>query len=102
MKKWQKYWLYLVLVYAGVHLLRDVFQDLGIKNWLSTVLVKTGQSKIIYSYYWGVFNTYIIALLEILLAVTCLKRWKFGRIGLLTIIIADILFFAWFFYLFFM
>ena len=100
MKKWQKYWLYFVIVYSFLHITRDIFQDLGIKNILSTILVKSTKSKL--PIYWNVFNTYIFAIIEILLSGFILKRKKFGRRGYVTIFIALIILFAWLFYLFYL
>ena len=93
MKNWQKYWLYFIIFYSILHLTRDIFQDLGIKNILSTVLVKYPYSKS--SIYWQVFNTYVFEISEIVLSIIILKRNKFDRLGYSTIIIALIIFLAW-------
>ncbi len=105
MKNWQRYWLYFLLVYSGLHLLRDIFQDLGVENWLSMVLVKPLPSKIPVSWtriYWLSFNTYIAAVLEIVLSIICLRRNKFSQLGRLTLVIAAISLILWLFYWFFL
>jgi len=100
MKRWQQFWLWLVVVYSLLHLVRDVFQDLGIQNFLSTVLVRPETPRP--PLYWKVLNTYAFAFLEIFLASLCLQRKKFGRLGYLTILIAVFILFAWSYYWFFL
>ena len=100
MKKWQKYWLYFVIAYSLLHIVRDIFQDLRINNLLSTLLVKTTPSKL--PIYWKIANTYIIAVIEILLSSVILIRNNFGRLGRLTIFITLIIIFAWSFYWFYL
>jgi len=101
-KKWQKYWLYLLIFYSSLHLLRDIFQDLGIKNFLSTVLVKKSADPIVSYILWTSLNTYVIAIAEIVLAIICLKRNSFSRLGNLTILLALITVGAWLAYWFFL
>lgn len=98
MRLWQKYWLYFLLLYSLLHIIRDVFQDLGVKNFLSMMLVKKEPSRppII----WTIFNTYVIALIEIILAAICLKRKSFGKIGYLTILIGVFILIMWSFFWF--
>lgn len=100
MKTWQKTWLYLVIIYAILHLIRDVFQDLGIRNFLSTILVRQTPSK--FPQLWFLVNTYVIELSEILLALYCLYRKRFGTVGYSTIGIALVTFTAWLYYWFFL
>ena len=102
MRKWQKYWLYFLIIYSSTHLLRDILQDSGVKIFLSTVLVKKPSNPEESSFLWTSFNTYLIALTEITLSVICLKRRLFGKIGYLTIIIAVITLAAWLIYWFFL
>ena len=105
MKNIQKIWLWLVIGFSFVHILRDVFQDLKIENFLSTVLIKETPPKfpaISRSLYWGIFNTYVIAGLEIILAALSLRRNRFGKTGFATIIIAISALSLWLFYRFFL
>lgn len=102
MKKWEKWWLLFVIFFAYLHIIRDIYQDLGIQNFLSTVLSSPGPPKIHYVVYWTIFNTYVIAGIEILLSIICLKRNYFGRVGLVTIIIAVVSLILWIVYYFFL
>lgn len=101
MKKWQRLWLIFLISYAIVHIVRDIFQDLGVKNFLSTVLVKENPSKTSFLY-WGIFNTYVIAILMIILATKCLKTNKFRKTGFATIFMATFILIIWLFYWFFL
>ena len=101
MKKWQRIWLYFLIVYSFFHLIRDIFQDLGIKNFLSTVLVNQNPPEIS-QLYWSIFNTYVFEILEIILGIKCLFINKFGEIGYLTIVIAATILTAWSYYWFFL
>lgn len=83
MKKWQKIWLYFIITYAAVHLIRDIFQDLGIKNFLSTIFVKPNPLK--GSLIWVIFNTYVLEISALLLGICLLVRNKFGLLGILSI-----------------
>lgn len=100
MKTWQRIWLYLVIIYATLHFFRDVFQDLGIKNFLSTILVRQTPSK--FPQLWFFVNTYVIELGEITLAMYCLHKNRFGAVGYSTIGIALATFAAWYYYWFFL
>lgn len=97
MKTWQRYWLYGVVIFFSVHLVRDIMQDLQIHNLLSDIMVKSDLSKTP-SWYWQIFNTYLIETAEILLAGYCLKRGKFGFLGYLTIFITVFFITVWSFY----
>lgn len=97
MKAWQKYWLYFAIVWSSLHLVRDVSQDLGIQNFLSTPFVKNSSYR--YSIYWFLFfNTYIYAIAVLLLSIYSLKRKQFGKIGYITVILSVTIFVAWVYY----
>ena len=100
MKKWQKYWLYFVIIIFFLHLLRDIFQTIGIRNFLSTFFESLGPPKVPLIFYYTIYNTVIIAIIEIIFSIICLKRNKFGILGKLTIIIAVSLFILWLIYYF--
>ena len=97
MKTWQKYWLIGIAIFFSVHLVRDIFQDLRIHNFLSDTLVKQDLSKTP-TWYWQVFGTYLIGTSELLLAGYCFKKRKFGLPGYTTIIVAVLLIIVWLFY----
>ena len=99
MRPWQKYWLVILIFLSLTHILRDIFQDLGIRNFLSVSLVKErplSDSAL----YWSFFNTYLFAVLEIFLAIYCIFGKRFGKMGYLSIILAVILILAWIYYYF--
>ena len=100
MKKWHKYWLYFVIIVFVLHLFRDIFQELGIRNFLSTFFESLGPPKVPLIFYYTIYNTVIIAIIEIIFSIICLKRNKFGILGKLTIIIAVSLFILWLIYYF--
>ena len=100
MKKWQKIWLFVVIFISFIHILRDVSQGFGVSNFLSTVLASPGPPKVAFPLYWTIFNTYLIAGVEIVLSIICLKKNAFGRLGVLTIIIAFFSLLLWIFYYF--
>lgn len=102
MKKWQKFWLYMVILFSITHIIRDIFQDLGIDNFLSTVLASLGPPKVAFPLYWTIFNTYLIAGVEIMLSLICFKKNYFGKLGISTIIIAVSSLLLWSFYYFYL
>lgn len=102
MKKWQKFWLYVVILFSTTHIIRDIFQELGIDNFLSTVLASPGPPKVAFPLYWTIFNTYLIAGAEIMLSLICLKKNYFGKLGISTIIIAVYSLLLWSFYYFYL
>lgn len=100
MKRWQKYWLYFVIVIFTLHFIRDLFQELGIRNFLSTFFESSGPSKVTLILYYTIYNTVAIAIIEIAFSIICLRRNKFGSLGKTTIIMAISLFILWLFYYF--
>lgn len=98
MKNWQKYWLYGVIIFSLLHLVRDIMQDLGVKNLLTTFLASPGPPKVVTTVYWTVFNTYLIEITAFVLSIICLKRNYFGYPGKLTMIIAVASLFLWLIY----
>ncbi len=93
MKLWQKYWLYFILTFVVLHLIRDIFQDLEIHNILSDSFVIVKSSSI--PNYWQLFNSYLFGFNTIGLALVCLFRKRFGVLGYLTIILPAIFLLAW-------
>ena len=100
MKRWQKYWLYFVIIIFTLHFVRDIFQELGIRNFLSTVFESTGPPKVPLILYYTIYNTVVMAIVEVVFAIICLRRNKFGKLGDLTLIIAISLFILWLIYYF--
>jgi len=102
MTRSQKIWLFILIFYSSIHLLRDILQDLHVQTALSTIFVKTSSNQLASTVLWSAINTYIIAIVEIFLALYCLKTNKFGKVGHATIIIAAITITCWFIYWFFL
>lgn len=100
MKTWQRYWLYVLIFYSSIHIIRDLFQDFGINNFLSTILVK--QSGLLYPWVQRSLPTYVIAITEILISFSCLKKNVFSIAGQITILIAIMIFLYWSYYWFFL
>src|SRR3989344_3717858 len=99
MNKWQKYWLYFVGTIFLLHFIRDICQDLGLPNILSTYFVKTTPNNLVnFPWYWWIFNTYIFELTELIIVIICLKRNRFGKLGYLSIGLLTIIFSAWLYY----
>jgi|SRR3989344_6138869 len=88
MKKGEKIWLYFVVFYSILHLVRDIQQDLGMHNFLTDVLASDGPPKVPAVIYWTIFNTYLIEAVSLILAVYSLKKNHFGLPAKLTIMIA--------------
>ena len=100
MKRWQKYWLYFVIIIFTLHFVRDIFQELGIKNFLSTFFESPGPPKVSLILYYTIYNTVVIAIVEVVFAIICLRCNKFGRLGNTTLILAVSLFILWLVYYF--
>ena len=100
MKKWQKYWLYFVIVIFTLHFIRDIFQHFGIRNFLSTVFESSGPPKVSLILYYTIYNTVVMAIIEVVFSIICLRRNKFGVLGKTTIIMAISFFILWLIYYF--
>ncbi|MEK7597136.1 MAG: hypothetical protein AAB441_00650 [Patescibacteria group bacterium] len=100
MNKWQKYWLYFVIVIFSLHFIRDIFQHFGIRNFLSTFFESSGPPKVSLILYYTIYNTVAMAIIEVVFSIICLKRNKFGKLGNSTIVIAISLFILWLIYYF--
>jgi hypothetical protein len=101
MRKWQRFWLYFLLTYSLVHLLRDIQQDLEVKTLLSTVLVKSPSysgDSLLWSSNW----TYPVEISEIILSLAALNKNKFSPLGYVTIGIALTTAALWSYYWFFL
>ncbi len=102
MKIWQKIWLIIAIIWSSLHLIRDVFQDIGIKNFLSTPFVKHSPYTNSSLYWLIFFNTYAYAIAVLSLSIYSLKRKQFGKAGYATIILSVAIFVAWLYYWFFL
>lgn len=100
MKKWQKIWLYFVIVIFTLHFIRDIFQALGIRNFLSTALESVGLPKVPLFLYYTIYNTVVLAIIEVVSAAICLRRGIFGKLGNSTIIITFFSLILWLIYYF--
>lgn len=100
MKKWQKYWLYFVIIIFTLHFVRDIFQHFGIRNFLSTFFESSGSPKVPLFLYYTIYNTVVLAIVEVVFSLICLRHNKFGKLGNSTIVIAISLFILWLIYYF--
>ena len=100
MKQWQKTWLIIISAISILHFIRDISQDMGIKNILSTPFVK--EHKNIPSWYWFTFNTYVFEIGELCLVWWCVKKKQFGIVGYVTILWLVLEFSFWLYYWFFL
>jgi len=100
MKSWQRYWLYVGIFWSSLHLLRDISQDIGWKNGLSTPFVKS--YTIVGPWYWYLFNTYLFEITVLLLSVVALKQKRFHPAGTLSLLFTTVIFSAWLYYWFFL
>lgn len=89
-------------VFYLIHLIRDLMQDFGIKNVLSTTWVKHSHNfDINYSkYLWIFFNTYIIEILGFVFCIIALKQNNFYPFGLISLFFFLVFFGVWLFYYF--
>lgn len=97
MKRWQRYWLYTVIVFFTYHLLRDILQTLQINTFISDIFVKEDRTRTPW-WYWVVFNTYVIELTQLFFAFLCLRTNRFGFLGEATIVISVWFLTVWLFY----
>ncbi|MCL5411871.1 MAG: hypothetical protein M1150_04040 [Patescibacteria group bacterium] len=97
MKKWQKYLLIFLVSFSTMHLIRDIFQDNGVSNALSTTLVKSNPSSFSHVY-WSFFNGYILMGYGAISGTICLVRNKFGLLGYSVIGTTLLFWLAWSFY----
>ncbi len=81
-----------------MHLIRDLLQDMEIKNFLSTTMVKSRPYTL--PLYWVIINTYAIEIIVIIFSFLSLKRNKFGTMGYLTIFLTSFFSVAWLVYWF--
>ena len=102
LKARQKYWLYFLVFFGITHLIRDILQDTGINSLLSDTLVKRPVHPAVSRIVWTIFNTYLIAILEIGVAIFCLKRDSFGKLGYASIFIFFTFLSVWLGYWFFL
>ncbi|PIU37048.1 hypothetical protein CO005_00080 [Candidatus Roizmanbacteria bacterium CG_4_8_14_3_um_filter_34_9] len=100
MKKWQRYWLYFVITIFTLHFVRDIFQELGIRNFLSTFFESSGPPKVSLFLYYTLYNTVFMAIIEVAFSIICLRRNKFGVLGKATIIMTISFFILWLIYYF--
>lgn len=103
MKHWQRYWLYLMITFWTIHIVRDILQDTGVRVFLSTVLVKTHPLYPSFTYpLWRYFNPYLVAVVEIVCASICLRRNRFALLGYFTIALELLFLTVWLTYWFFL
>ncbi len=101
MKRITKAWIYLILLHSVFHFIRDILQDLKVHIFFTDMFVKGAQSKAP-DWYWVVFNTYLMEIAQITLALLIIKRNRFGYLGYLTIGIAASFASIWLYFWFFL
>lgn len=99
LRRSQRLWLILIMGVSVLHFVRDILQELGIKYWISTVLVKPPIAE--RSLIWHPYNTLIIELFLIICSLIILKRERFGRLGWLTVFVVIVTGAAWVYYWYF-
>ncbi len=100
MKAWQKSWLIVGIAWSSLHLIRDISQDIGIKNWLSTPFVKS--HTIAGPWFWYLLNTYVFEIAVLILSVAAFKQGTFHPYGTMSLFLTTVIFSAWLFYWFFL
>lgn len=98
MKKWQKMWLIIGITWSSLHLIRDVSQDLGLKNLLSTPFVKPVSDAP--WWYWYTFNTYLYAIVVGILSLYAMKKKSFHPAGTISLFLTIVIFSSWLIYWF--
>ena len=56
----EKFWLIFIIGFSMLHFVRDIQQDLGINNLLTSTLASPGPPKTSVVIYWTVFNLSLI------------------------------------------
>ncbi len=79
MKKWQKLFLWFILIFFVLHSIRDIFEFLHIDN-IFTIFVKKDHSQIS-NIVWTIFNPVVFLITEVIFPIFCLKRNSFGNMG---------------------
>lgn len=95
---WQKSWLFIGITWSSLHLIRDLSQDLGIKNFLSTPFVKPINDAP--WWFWYVLNTYVYEIFVLLLCFYAIKKKSFYPAGTASLFLTVIIFCAWLIYWF--
>jgi len=98
MKVWQKTWLIIGITWSSLHLIRDISQDLGIKNLLSTPFVKPINGAPWWYLY--VFNTYVYEIIVGILCFYALKKNSFHPKGTASLFLTAVIFSSWLIYWF--
>lgn len=98
MKTWQKTWLIVGITWSSLHLIRDVSQDLGIKNLLSIPFVKPVSDAP--WWFWYIFNTYMYEIFVWILCFYAIKKKSFYPAGTVSLLISVIIFSSWLIYWF--
>jgi hypothetical protein len=86
MKTWQIWWLRILIIGSVLHLIRDVLQELKIHTFLSDVFVKPIEQKPT-GLLWSPYNTVIIEVFLICLAIHLLRRNRFGNLGKVSLLV---------------
>lgn len=99
MQTWQKIWLIILLVFFSLHTIRDILQKRGIKTFLATYLTKKNVSKVP-SWYWKVFNEFLIEIAIIILCIQALSNNRFDLSAYVASLLAVFFEIVWLIYYF--
>lgn len=97
MSKVHKYLLVGVILFSGVHLIRDVLQEFGVNILLTEILNKTDASKVP-GWYWVIPNSITLTTLAIILAGLALYKKSFGPYGVTAVALLVVFLVAWIIY----
>lgn len=100
MQIWQRVWLIIALAFFSFHTIRDILQQANVNTLIATFLVKKDKSEVP-SWYWKVFNEYLIEVTVTSLSLYCLWTNGFGWPGYLTILLTAFFEIVWLIYWFF-
>lgn len=96
MKTWQKSCIFIGITWSSLHLIRDVSQDIGIKNLLSTPFVKPINDAPWWYLY--IFNTYVYAIVVGILSLYAIKKKSFHPAGTMSLFLTVVIFSSWLIY----
>jgi hypothetical protein len=96
MSVWQAYLVWGLFIFGLIHLLRDFLQQIKVKIWLTSILVRR-KSKAP-KWYWLVFKSPIWIGFSVIFSVLAISSKSFYPFGLLSLICGLIFELAWVYY----
>lgn len=95
-----KLWLFIVILGSSYHLIRDILQMMGVQHWSVTFLHKTNTHS--NALLWHPFNTVVIEVTLMALAILQLRKRHFSLVGKLTIWLVIVTIIGFIYYWFFL